>query len=166
MRQERCGVFETNSSSTHSICITKDRRDRLMYPSKLVFRCRNFNWEHLCLSTPEEKAAYLYASLLSLRNKKDAENAKNKIFNMLGEVGVECEFEQAKYFGGWCENAHVDHAGEDEHRDFVNKVLSNRGRLTRYLFSDHSFVLTGNDNEGHDVGIYVDYSHEEYYKGN
>lgn len=167
MRQERRGVFETNSSSTHSICITKDRRNKLIYPSKLVFRCRDFNWEHLRLSSPEEKAAYLYASLLSLRSKKDAENAKNKIYNMLGEVGVDCEFEQAKYFGeGWCGNAWVDHAGEDEHLDFVNRVLNNRGRLLRYLFSDHSFVLTGNDNEAHDVGVYVDYSHEEYYKGN
>ena len=167
MRQERRCVFETNSSSTHSVCIATDRRVELVYPEKLIFHCRDFGWEHSCLSTPEEKAAYLYASILSLQGKKDAENAKNKVFTMLGEVGVDCEFEQAKYFGeGWCENAHVDHAGEDEHLNFVNRVLNNCGRLIRYLFSDHSFVLTGNDNESHDVGIYVDYPHEEYYKGN
>lgn len=167
MRQERRCVFETNSSSTHSVCITTERKAELAYPEKLVFRCRDFCWEYQRLSTPDEKADYLYASILSLQSREEAENSKNKIYAMLGELGIECEFEQAKYFGdGWCENAHVDHAGEDDHLGFVNRVLSNRGRLIRYLFSNQSFVLTGNDNEAHDVGICVDYRHEEYYKGN
>lgn len=166
MRQERRCVFETNSSSTHSVCITTERRTELVYPEKLVFRCKDFGWKYQCLTTPEEKAAYLYASILSLQSRKDAENSKNKIFAILSEIGIECEFEQAKYFGsGWCENAYVDHAGEDEHLDFVTRVLNNRGRLLRYLLSSESFVLTGNDNEAHDVEVRVDYAHEKYYKG-
>lgn len=49
---------------------------------------------------------------------------------------------------------------------FVDKTTSNRGRLLRYLFSDESFVLTGNDNSEYDVDICALYPHEEYYKGN
>ena len=167
MYQERRSVFETNSSSTHSICITKDTRADHSYPKKLVFRLGEFGWEHEELFTPEEKAAYLYTSILSLQTKEEAERSKNKIFAVLGEVGIDCEFEQAEYWGdGWLSNGYVDHAGDGDHYDFVNKTLNNRNRLLRYLFSEQSFVLTGNDNDDYGVGIDVDYPHEECYKGN
>jgi len=166
MRQVRHLVFETNSSSTHSICITKSRNTE-MYPEKLCFHCQNFGWEERKLETPEDKAAYLYAAMLCLYNRDDVEFAKNKIFAILSDVGVDCDFEQAEYYGksiSLCENAYVDHAEEGDLLKFVEGILRSRSRLLRFLFSDESFVLTGNDNVGTDTCIYAKYRHEEYYK--
>lgn len=39
MHVVRNSVFETNSSSTHSICITCNRRAALSHPKKLHFAC-------------------------------------------------------------------------------------------------------------------------------
>ena len=167
MRQVRMSVFETNSSSTHSVCITRNRHTEV-YPEKLYFRCQNFGWEERKLDTPEDKAAYLYAAMLSLYDRDEVEAAKNKIFTILGDVGVDCEFEPAEYYGKstrWCKSAYVDHACEDDLPRFVESVLKGRGRLLRFLFSGESFVLTGNDNDATNVIIRVGYRHEKYYKG-
>ena len=170
MYKERSGVFETNSSSTHSICITKEMDMEPTYPKKLVFRCEHFGWEEKTLSRPEEKAAYLYASILSLQTKKEVVHSKKIISKILSKVGVSCEFDQPEYFGDdeycFCDSAGIDHAGEDYHYAFVNGVLGDSDRLLRYLFSEKSFVLTGNDNDATDVEIRATYPHEEYYKGN
>lgn len=92
MRQERRGVFETNSSSTHSICIATNRNTELSYPAKLVFRCEDFGWGFDRLDTPEEKAAYLYASFLSLYSREKAQDVMAFIMETLDSVGVEPPF--------------------------------------------------------------------------
>ena len=171
MRQERRGVFETNSSSTHSICIATNRHTELVYPEKLYFRCDNFGWKFDKLTSPEDKAAYLYASFLDLYTRDKAQEVMAFIMETLDSVGVVCEFETPIYKNCgsgkfYIENASVDHCGEYDHGRFVDKTTSNKGRLLRYLFSNESFVLTGNDNSDFDVGICVQYPHEEYYKGN
>ena len=51
-------------------------------------------------------------------------------------------------------------------REFVEAVCSDEDRLLRYLFSDKSFIMTGNDNDGTTPHINVDYEHEEYEKWN
>lgn len=170
MIQIRTGVFETNSSSTHSICISSERSRSLDYPSIVHFSCKHFGWEEARLDSPDEKASYLYASILDMFDKNDAEEAKNKIFEYLSEEGIECEFDEPVYdlFSGtyFISNAGVDHVGEGEHADFVEAVLHSKKRLLRYLFSPNSYVLTGNDNSDTDVSIHANYSHEEYHKGN
>jgi len=171
MRQERRGVFETNSSSTHSICIATNRNTELSYPTKLYFRCDDFGWKFDRLNTPEEKASYLYSSLLDLYSREKAQKAMAFIMETLDSVGIECEFETPIYrnYGDgvtYIQNASIDHCGEDDHQRFVDKTVNNKGRLLRYLFSTDSFVLTGNDNSDFDVDIHAFYPHEEYYKGN
>lgn len=171
MRQVRRNVFETNSSSTHSICIATSRNTELTYPAKMYFRCEDFGWARDKLISPEDKAAYLYASFLSLNSRDKAQEIMAFIMKTLDSVGVECEFETPIYrnYGGgefYVQNASVDHCGEDDHQRFVDKTTSNKGRLLRYLFSNESFVLTGNDNSEYDVNICALYPHEEYYKGN
>lgn len=170
MRQIRTGVFETNSSSTHSICISTERSLPLDYPSVVHFSCKHFGWKEAKLDSPDEKASYLYASILDLFSQRDAEKIKNKIHEYLSEEDIVCEFDEPIYhtYSGmrFIDNAGIDHAGNDEHMDFVKAVLHNKKRLLRYLFSINSYVLTGNDNNDSDVSICANYPHEEYYKGN
>ena len=45
-RQIRQGVFETNSSSTHAICISKDHdTSKLKLPDSVSFDHGEFGWE-------------------------------------------------------------------------------------------------------------------------
>lgn len=174
MLQIRPGVFETNSSSTHSICIATDRKEPLKLQDRLWFATGDYGWAWEKLTDPEEKASYLYSAILELYERNKAEELKNRIVDILASAGVTCGFSKARYhdYGGrlYCENASVDHGDDGELKDFVDKTVHNKGRLMRFLFSPKSFVLTGNDNDFDDrdrsVDIHADYPHEEYYKGN
>ena len=45
MRQVRQSVFETNSSSTHCMCIVSDRKAELVFQSRLRFSCEEYGRE-------------------------------------------------------------------------------------------------------------------------
>lgn len=168
----RHGVFETNSSSTHSICIVKDAE--LIIPKSLHFDFGEFGWECDTLQSLGEKASYLYTGLIANNRKEDAD----KIIQLLKDKGIEVTAEEpiftdksytdsdgklVEYTSG--ENiGYVDHS--DEMTSFLNAVCEDEGKLMRYLFSDLSFIITGNDNDDEDVDINVTYAHDGYFKGN
>ena len=175
-RQIRQRVFETNSSSTHSICIAKNPV-LPEPPDTFEFRCGDFGWEVDKYSSIREKANYLYTGLGYLEDLNQIRDYIQFIKNTLKEYGVE-----DVWFGDfricwhslWDDedisfyispnNGYIDHG--EEIRDFVKDVCSDKNKLLSYLFSEKSFILTGNDNDGLDVNIKVDYEHDEYYKGN
>lgn len=165
-RQIRQGVFETNSSSTHSICIAKNAE--LTIPKSLHFEFGEYGWECDTLQSLGEKASYLYTGLIANNRKLDAE----KVFDILKSKGIEVTFEEpiyeeSKYTAGYF---YADNAGYIDHSDelgtFLDDICESEDKLLQYLFSDLSFIITGNDNDEQDVDINVDYAHDEYYKGN
>ena len=170
----RKSLFETNSSSTHAMCIAKDN-DELCIPEELDFSAGEFGWDERFYYTTEEKASYLYTALLCTymytRGQKELENIKNHIYELLGKHGCEATFTEPtkSSWGGY--DFYIDHS--DELDTFVNKITKSDRALLRFLFSPDSFVVTGNDNsdwfrtwedefefsaEGEKVDI--------YYKGN
>ena len=164
MIQIRRSIFETNSSSTHSVCITKNNHT-LIPDAACTFSNMYFGWEEKTYRDSLHKAAYLYAAMVSLaKSDQELEKWKNHIFETLEENGIKCTFEPVKHdeYGGKCLG--IDHPQELER--FVAMVLHNKKRLLRYLFSEESFVVTGNDNSLHRVFIAAPYKHEEYSKGN
>jgi hypothetical protein len=160
--QIRKSVFETNSSSTHSICIAKQKPERI--PEVIHFGIRNFGWEWRTLYG-QEKANYLYTMILGQPNHRES---MQKLVKLLDKIGVQYQFEEPVFekIGKFefLDNGSIDHASEGA--DFVNAVLHSQSRLERYLFSDGSFIKTGNDNDDGTVEIDVNYPHEEYYKWN
>lgn len=164
MKQIRKGVFETNSSSTHSICIAKDAE--LTIPKSLHFSFGEFGWECDTLYSISEKASYLYTGLMANERKEDSD----KIIQLLKDKGIEVTTEEPIYKkytdgGEYIGNGgYVDHS--DEMSDFLNAVCEDESKLMSYLFSDLSFIITGNDNDYYDVDINVTYAHDEFYKGN
>lgn len=163
-RQVRRSVFETNSSSTHSICITKSDIDKAHLPSILVFKHGEYGVEYDKLYSVEEKASYLYQIIwdLTYDNEDKRREYLNHIIIVLDRVGVICDFKTTKP-NSWG-NGYVDHA--DYAEEFLRAVMNDDDKLLRYLFSGESFVLTGGDNNDDDVTIRVDYPHEEYEKWN
>lgn len=153
MKQIRKGVFETNSSSTHSICIAKDCE--ITIPSKIYFRFGEFGWEEGTLQSVEEKASYLYTGLINCKRESDFEN----VLAILEKYNINTECEKRGIDEGY-----IDHAGYLY--QFLNDICSDEKKLLNFLFSDLSFILTGNDNSSSDVDIKVNYQHDKYFKGN
>ncbi len=171
MKKIRKSVFETNSSSTHSICVADT--DDYTIPKSIHFDFDEFGWEHRTLRSTQAKADYLYTGLIHNRREKDAK----LIIDALRLEGVEVTYEPAKYseksyeYNGKtqkytsCDNdGWVDHG--DELNSFLDIMVGNKKALLAYLFSDLSYIITGNDNSEHDVEIKVKYPHTVYYKGN
>lgn len=181
----RKGVFETNSSSTHAICVAKTGTFEEI-PNKIEIDLNDyeFGWEFAGYFTAEEKLAYLlfgilhykYSILINGRFEenpnhiKEVTNKFEKLGKLLKKIGVETLYVNGIYFyvGKYGfninTNGYVDHANELE--DFVDEMLSSEELLKEYLFNPRSYIATGNDNDDRDVDISEDYPHETYYKGN
>lgn len=169
----RKGVFETNSSSTHSICVTKESEIKLDIPNEIEIDLSEyeFGWEHRIVSSTEEKLAYLLLGMCGYQEMTKAMNNLHILLDLLKDKieiieikGI--EFHNYKKEELYCsiDGGYVDHG--DELQDFVNDLISNKELLYNFLFSSNSFIITGNDNSGMGINIKVDYPHYEYFKGN
>ena len=170
MMKIRKGMFETNSSSTHTIIVTDQKTE----PGNLVdFAIGEFGWEFSRLDTINEKASYLYTMACEMLSR----DVYQDLYEILVKYGVECSCSVpakfTKYSGGeYLDNGYVDHAWDGDAKEFVERMLNHEHALIKYLFSDESFVVTGNDNSDEDEREWmykqtdVDYPHETYYKGN
>jgi hypothetical protein len=172
-RQVRQGVFESNSSSTHALCIATDTKYSL--PNKVEFGFREFGWAVDKLSSRQERADYLYTSLAYVGDIDKLKEYIRFIHRTLKKNGVETFFEDFKLsVYGWDSDdvefyiepndGYVDHGNET--REFVEAVCSDEKLLLDYLFSDKSYILTGNDNDDIETEIHEDYPHREFYKWN
>lgn len=145
MIQIRQGVFETNSSSTHSICIPKktNRTDTFV-----EFRIGEYGWENRRI---DDTPSYLYTAILNAYYDEDTRNSKiEKLKSILNEHSIGYSFEKPKWDDSWgykyLDSGYVDHAGETS--DFIDAVLNDGDMLLRYLFD--GVVYTGNDNQDED----------------
>ena len=139
-RQIRSSVFETNSSSTHSIAISKKP---VVIGKSIYFDIGEFGWENDCVDT----ADYLYTAILEQDNRDDL---LNRLKEILDKHSIEYEFKEPEWHKSsngeyeWLEYGYIDHSYEL--REFLDTILSNEDLLMRYLFGD-SNVYTGNDNQ-------------------
>lgn len=136
--QIRSSVFETNSSSTHSIAISK----RPVVIGKYInFGIGEFGWENGTADT----ADYLYTAILEQNNSSEL---LNKLKDILDKYSIEYKFEEPSYSDyEYLDYGYIDHGYELG--EFLNAVLNNEDLLMRYLFGD-STVYTGNDNQDSD----------------
>jgi len=136
MKKIRKGVFETNSSSTHSICIAKDAE--LTIPKSLHFDFGEFGWEYDTLSDVYTKASYLYTGLMGNGRKDDFDN----VVSILEGKGIEVSAEQPIYkkytYEGNDGGEYIDNGGYVDHSDelkpFLDAICSDENKLMNYLF--------------------------------
>lgn len=173
MKVIRKNVFETNSSSTHAICVAKTNIKNIPEKIKVNLHDYEFGWERDKRDGVDEKVAYLLIGILNNNYIEKASKKVKKMFKILQENGVEdikvsgleihlYGSSKEPYFDTY--DGYVDHSSELE--DFVNILLENSELLIEFLFNEDSFILTGNDNDDTDISINVDYEYEEFYKGN
>lgn len=153
--QIRKGVFETNSSSVHTIAISKESPKTL--PTEIEFCTGCFGWEQ-GFANP---ADYLFTALLEYDEGEFGINL-SRLKEILNNNGIEMKY----YIPKDRYDYYIDH-NEDLH-DFINAVLGDEKMLLRFLFSSDSCVVTGNDNSVEDYcPIHIDRTKCDYFhKGN
>jgi hypothetical protein len=142
--QIRKGCFETNSSSTHAICISRDNVNIDDLPKHITFTHGEFGWEAEVYDGTWEKASYLYQAICDCcyDNENELREKLEQLERLLATYGIECDFEpERKNVWG---SGYIDHGYETI--DFVDAVLKDPDKLMRYLFND-SIIITGNDND-------------------
>lgn len=166
-KQIRKNIFETNSSSTHSIVVGNDGEN--IYdglPGSLEFHGDEFGWEHKLYNDTQKKANYLFTSLIYTETPFEYEE---KIKNILAKWDIEAIFDEIQDKGGYYEIAggysYVDHGRNN--RDLVEELCGDEVELMNYLFSNGSYVETSNDNDDYkEWGEMPMNVLLEYYKGN
>lgn len=143
MKTVRKNVFETNSSSTHSIAIPKSCNSA----NCIYFHIDRFGWGW----NEVDPADYFYTAIYEVSNTEEAaEERLNKLKSILDSFGVEYRFGEArtevyKYGDSYylsLENGYIDHGYELA--PFVDELLNDSDKLMRFLSG--GLVFTGNDN--------------------
>lgn len=134
----RKGTFETNSSSTHSIAISKNKVN-IPVGCSISFHIGEYGWEESEYSFPD----YMYTSLLY----NNDEEGFQKLKSILDKWNVKYNFEKPKweYYNGYryLKYGYIDHC--DETFPIMREILNDEDLLARALFGDAT-VYAGNDN--------------------
>ena len=176
MLNKRNQTFETNSSSTHAICIVKES-ENIEIPDRICLDLNDyeFGWSFKEYDEYDSKLAYILIEILKYRDIIIASERLHIILEMLKEMGIKRieikgiefhtdEYENEPYF--YIPDGYVDHS--DELYELIDALLSDKDLLERYLFEPKSFIATGNDNSDYDEPSTYQYekTHDIYWKGN
>ena len=156
MIQIRQGVFETNSSSTHSIVIQKKPVDADY--SYIVFNIGEYGWDEQEVNLGD----YLYTAILCL-DPNGEKGYLSKLKSILDAHCIRYEFERPEYDEKWhsYKDCYIDHYYETA--PFVEAMLSDEDLLLRGLFGQDSVVYTGNDNEHWDKDCMCTVANDKYW---
>lgn len=139
--QIRNNVFETNSSSVHTISISNSSPQSI--DNYIFFDRGEYGWEWEIYNSCQDKANYLYECMIDLfYHNNSLEEKCDRIREELALYEVDCDF--AKVNGDNVFDGYVDHGSQNE--ELVNYLLDNPDKLIDYLFNDTSYIATGNDN--------------------
>ncbi len=150
MKQTRNGVFETNSSSTHSISILG--KDKFIYPKVIpVIEFGEYGWEEYTYSDFTDKLSYTITMLATLNRIEKVEDfLKLKEFIWLKEaVEQHCgQIIKVKPLGGWNNLGYVDHQSDDVLDEFLSSdELEFKVKVLDFIFNEKYGFSTGNDNQ-------------------
>jgi len=138
----RKGVFETNSSSSHSIAIASEDKQFVLdtiYPNQdgvITVSGDEFGWEWFKHNDAITKASY--AAQQFMNNEHMLDVLKDVIMEQTGATDV--------VFEG-LDDGYVDH-------DSYGIVSENRDELRNFIFNKNSWLFGGNDNSSADPTFY------------
>jgi hypothetical protein len=147
MQKIRKGVFETNSSSTHSICIESGSyvADKIplkdgvckIYPGE-------FGWEVEDYSDAATKASYCLVYAIGSEYDKDEPVNQNldMLKSVLKEVTGAKDVEFVLNVNGYNKWGYIDHQSSD----VCSEAFTSREKLKDFIFNPESILHTDNDN--------------------
>ncbi len=127
-------VFETNSSSTHAICIAPTYK--IPDIESVCFDWGEFGWECDVYDYMQARLNYLHEMILSSRDKDKIKTYKEFLRNTLDKYNITMEWSDQK--------GYIDHG--DETHELLELLMMNEKLLLRYLFGN-TYIITGNDND-------------------
>lgn len=174
MKQVRNGVFETNSSSTHSVSISHKNSNYynenclesyIDYDDKVHVRFGEFGWECESYNTPYEKLQYAVTMLVETEGNnvtsvddlfetdgfKLINDAVASYCNCNG-IWIDSEMKISSYEWYGKTHIYIDHEGYIDHQSCegyssVQDFLDDYGvDITKFIFDDCVCVITDNDN--------------------
>lgn len=146
-RQARKSVYETNSSSVHTIAIQGKKSDYEI-PDTCMFVFGEFGWEVEKHTDTYTKASYLYTMMLCC---DDFDKKVGFITDTLRKNGCVATFQPYNKNNSIWDYGHVDHCDPD----VVDKILESEDTLLEYLFGN-STVYTYNDNMEYEDLPFID----------
>lgn len=155
--QVRDAVFETNSSSSHSLTVASSDNLAGTFPQDMLragrvsVRVGEFGWEWRRYFEPINKVRYLVTQVTDGEPPKlgDADAvaeqlaADNQYFRLLAEVvktqsGCDLVVEPS--------SGYIDHQSARGEKGVGMELFDSTDRLRHFIFSPESYVETGNDN--------------------
>ena len=147
-RSIRKGLFETNSSSVHTLCV--DPKDIKTANERTIhFGFGAFGWGPEVLNSTQDKANYMWTRIYYLNPQLRDEYVK-KLFAVMVDNNVKytfTSFDEFEFDGSDC---YIDHP---EDNCGVFDIIENN-EVMQFLFNDSSNVILDNDNSGfEDFGV-------------
>jgi hypothetical protein len=173
--QIRRAVFETNSSSSHSLTIAPWAVVPPPVPREaaragvLALSKGSYQWEWKRYYTPQNKLRYLFTQALREENVPDGppEQVRARLFRRHPEIRRLFEVFE-RYTGvrvvpepGFADG--IDYQSRNVGSDLLDS--GSRNRLARFLFDPDSYVETGNDNSPPPRYIDDDLGRRQFYYG-
>ena len=164
MPQIRYGLWETNSSSTHTLSIYRKHGN---IPETITIDKRaSFGWEWELYSDVDSKASYLYLMYVgcSKESNYDINKSNTKEWKFIEAILHGAGVKKIKYIESDPYGGYIDHSSELT--DLYNKMLQHPDLLLGFLFNEKSLISTGNDNSDDDYGTVDNDADVIYRKGN
>lgn len=139
--QVRLGVFETNSSSTHSISIgTMEPNDiPNVEGNEINIHFGEYGWEWQTFSNVEDRMSYAATFAFNYGTDADIDLFSKVVLKATGARRINYkDYSDDK----WYRRGHIDHQSDDIAKEaFVSEEM-----LKQFLFAPDSEFATGNDN--------------------
>lgn len=172
MIQIRKNLFETNSSSTHAVCVSRTMNDP--DPSRFYSLGDRYCFgrcESQLVESWSEKLAYAYIVVHCLHNwdkvkktrdtSNDLENFKNMAYEVAKDYFIEPKDEFESHIGFTESNfmrmfdtiekmmedydAYVDHIEDFADNGFYEKLVTDKEFIRRLVFDEDSYITVGGD---------------------
>lgn len=165
MKNVRIKVFETNSSSTHSISIyaaSKGIYDTIA-PNELgqvVLTGGQFGWEWAQYNDAATKANY--AAIFADGDKKMTDMLVEVVKDHTGAKEVVLAFDTSSAGNDW---SYIDHQSARSEGGDAGKAFDTPKTLKNWIFHPESYLFTGNDNDEeppnfYDVEFGIEWTHQ------